>query len=230
VYFKVGFSCSHNAEVFFVANLRIFLADGHDVLRRGLRSLLASHSNWHICGEARSGLDAVKLATKLKPDIVILGLDMPELNGIEATRQITAARPATQVLFYTVHDEEYLIVEALRAGARGHVLKSDREDTLIAAITALSKRLPYFSTRAAEALVGQLIKSGPGSNDTHVTGRERQIIQLLADGKSNKQIADQLKISVKTVEAHRSAIMRKFGFKSITELVRYAIRNGLIEP
>jgi DNA-binding NarL/FixJ family response regulator len=215
----------------FMANLKILLADNHDVLRRGLNSLLASHSGWSVCGEAKSGLDAVRLAWKLKPDIVILGLEMPGINGIEATRQITCARPTTQVLFYTIHDEEYVIVEALKAGARGHVLKSDSEDTLIEAITALAKRVPYFSTRAAETLLDQLLKSGAGANDADVlTDREGEIIQLLADGKSNKEIATQLQISVKTVEAHRSAIMRKFGFKSITELVRYAIRNRLIEP
>jgi len=175
-------------------------------------------------------MDAVKLAAKLKPDLVILGLEMADLSGIEATRQIVNARPATQILIYTLHDEEYLLVEALRAGARGHVLKSESEDTLIQAIKSLEKRLPYFSTRAAETLVHQLVKLGDGSTKTHVTGRERQIVQLLADGKSNKETASHLKISVKTVEAHRSAIMRKFGFKTITELVRYAIRNRIIEP
>src|SRR5262245_6322688 len=117
-----------------MTKLRILVADGHDVVRRGLRSLLASHSGWSVCGEARSGLDAVRLAAELKPDIVILSLDMTELNGIDATRQIKRARPATEILFYTSHNDEHLIAQALMAGARGHVLKSDREETLIDAV------------------------------------------------------------------------------------------------
>jgi DNA-binding NarL/FixJ family response regulator len=212
-----------------MAILKILLADGHDIVRRGLRSLLSSHPRWHICGEAKSGMDAVRLAAKLKPDLVILALEMAGLSGIEVTRQIVQSRPATQILIYTIHDEEYLLVEALRAGARGHVLKSDSEDTLIEAIKSLEKHSPYFSTRAAETLVHQLVKSEVALNNTRVTGRERQIVQLLADGKSNKETATHLSISIKTVEAHRSAIMRKFGFKSIAELVRYAIRNRIIE-
>jgi DNA-binding NarL/FixJ family response regulator len=214
-----------------MANLRILLADGHDVMRRGLSSLLSSRSGWSICGEAKNGPDAVRLALKLKPDVVVLGLDMPELNGVEVTRQIVDRLPATQVLLYTMHDEEYLIIEGLRAGARGHVLKSDNEDMLMEAIAALAKRVPYFSTRAAETMLDRLLKSGAGfGNGRVLSDREREIVQLLADGKSNKQTASQLKISVKTVEAHRSAIMRKLGLRSITELVRYAIRQRLIEP
>src|SRR5215831_12294508 len=201
-----------------MANVRIFVADGHDVLRRGLTSLLSSQAGWSVCGEARTGLETVRLVLKLKPDIVIIGQDMFELNGIDATRRIVEARPTTEVLFYTIHDEEYLIVQAIRAGARGHVLKSDPEGTLIEAVTALAKHSPYFSTRAAETLLDQLLKSGNISDDhAGLTDRECEIVRLLADGKSNKEIGSSLKISVKTVEAHRGKIMRKLGFTSITE-------------
>jgi len=214
-----------------MADLTIFLADGHDVLRRGLTSLLSSHAGWRVCGEARTSQETVRLVLKLKPDIVIIGQDMFELNGIDATRNIIQARPSTEVLFYTIHDEEYLIVQAIRAGARGHVLKSDPENTLIEAITALAKHSPYFSTRASETLLDQLLKAGNTSDDTvDLTDRECEIVRHLAEGKSNKEIGSSLKISIKTVEAHRGRIMHKLGFTSITELVRYAIRNRFIEP
>ena len=207
------------------------MADCHDVFRRGLRSLLTSHAGWSVCGDTRSGLEAVKLAQELKPDIVILELELAELNGIEATRQLIRNQPAIEVLLYTVHDEEHLISEALRAGARGHVLKSDSEDTLIEAVSAVAKHVPFLSTTASETLLNRLIKSGTESDETHaVSDREREIIRLLAEGKSNSEIGTQLQLSVKTVEAHRATVMRKLGFKSITDLVRYAIRNGLIQP
>jgi DNA-binding NarL/FixJ family response regulator len=213
-----------------MSKARVLLADGHDVLRRGLRSLLQSHAELSVCGDAKSGLSAVRMAHELKPDIVIMGLDTPELNGIDAIRQIKREHPEIEVLFYTAHQEEYFIAEALKAGARAHVLKSDSEATLIEAVSALAKHLPYFSTRAAETLLQHIRKTGPEMKAAEVlTEREREIVQLLADGKSNVAIASELHISVKTVEAHRSAVMRKLGFKSVTELVRYAIRNGLIQ-
>ena len=212
-------------------DVRILLADCQDVCRRGLRSLLASHSGWSICDEAKNGSEAVRLTLALKPDIVILDLDLLELNGIEATRQIKREQPLTEVLLYTTHDEEQIIAEALRAGVRGHVLKSDSEEKLTEAVAALSKHLPFFSTRAAETLLDHMLKAGQESTETHpLTARELEIVQLLTDAKSNRDIASHLHISVKTVEAHRSAIMHKLGLKSITELVRYAIRNRFIQP
>ena len=213
-----------------MANLKILLADSHDVLRRGLRSLLESHPGWSICAETRSGLEAIKMAEKLKPGVLILGLDLVDLNGIETTRRIIQAQPDMQILFYTMHDEEYLMIEAVRAGARGHVLKSDGEQTLIEAVCALADRQPYFSTRVAEAMLDFTARTGGTSDPQTLTSRELEIIKLIADGKSNSETAAELKISVKTVEAHRSAIMRKCGFGSITDLVHYAIRHKLIEP
>jgi DNA-binding NarL/FixJ family response regulator len=212
-----------------MARLKILVADGHDVLRRGLRSLLSSHPGWLICGEARSGMEAVKLAAELSPDIVILSLELEELNGIEATRQIKKNHPVTEVLLYTIHDEEYLIAEAFRAGARGHVLKSDSEETLMEAVSNLAKHIPFLSTTAAETLLNHMLKVGTSYETRALTTREREIIRLLSEGKSNKEIGNHLRISVKTVEAHRSTTMRKLGFTSVTELVRYAIRNGIIQ-
>jgi DNA-binding NarL/FixJ family response regulator len=162
---------------------------------------------------------------------VILEIDLLSLNGVEATRQIKRDRPSTEVLVYTTHNEERVIGEALRAGARGYVLKSDNEDKLVEAITALARHVPFFSPSAAETMLTHLIKFGPNATEMlPLTAREREIVCLLSDAKSNKQIASQLRISVKTVETHRAAVMRKLGFKSITDLVRYAIRNGFVEP
>jgi DNA-binding NarL/FixJ family response regulator len=211
--------------------LNILLADEQDIVRRGLRDLFASHREWSICAEARNGQDAIRLALEMTPDIVILGIDLPGLGGIEAASRIRQERPSIEILFYTYHDEEYLIADALRTGARGYVLKSDGEDKLIEAVGALANHFPFFSTKAAELLLNDLIKSREKRHKTpELTHRERDVLQLLADGKSNREIASRLEISAKTVETHRSSIMRKLRLNSITELVRYAIRNKLIQP
>jgi DNA-binding NarL/FixJ family response regulator len=211
--------------------VNIFLADSHEIIRRGLRDLLASHREWHVCGEASNGRSAVSLILQTAPDIAILGLDLPELNGIEVASQVKEALPSTEILFYTYHDEEYLIAEALRTGARGYVLKTDNEDKLIEAIGAMANHLPFFTSKAAEMLLNDLIKAGVNHQKApSLTQRERDVIQLLADGRSNRDIASRLEISIKTVETHRSSIMRKLKLNSITELVRYAIRNKLIQP
>jgi len=211
--------------------VNIFLVDGHDIVRRGLRDLLGPHREWHVCGEADNGRKAVSLILQTAPDLVILALDLPELNGIEVASQIKQALPSTELLFYTHHDEEYLIAEALRTGARGYVLKSDNEDKLIEAIGAMASHLPFFSAKAAQMLLNDLIKAGATRQKAPaLTQRERDVIQLLADGRSNREIASRLEISIKTVETHRSSIMRKLKLNSITELVRYAIRNKLIQP
>jgi DNA-binding NarL/FixJ family response regulator len=211
--------------------LQIFLADPSAVCRRGLHSLLLLQSGWSVCGETKNGREAVERSLELKPDIVILDFELTEINGIEATHEIKRELPSTEILFYTMHDEEYIIAKALRAGVRGHVLKSDSEDTLIAAITVLSKHLPFFSTKAVETLVNHLLKKANDSSETGILSeREGEITRLLAEAKTNKEIASHLQISVKTVEAHRSSIMMKLGFKSITELVRYAIRNKFVQP
>jgi DNA-binding NarL/FixJ family response regulator len=207
------------------------VADNQDVLRRGLRILLTGHPGWSVCGDAKNGKEAVALVRELKPEIVILDLDLPDLNGIEATRQIKEALPATEILFFTTHEEDHVIAQALRAGARGYLLKSESEDKLIEGIESVARRLPFFSTRVSDMLLNHLLnKTEEAEELLALSDREQEIVQLLASGKSNKETASRLHISVKTVETHRAAIMRKLGLKSITELVRYAIRNKLIEP
>ena len=214
--------------------VNILLADDHDVVRRGLREMLNAHDGWHVCGEAPDGREAVKLAANLKPDVVVLDLYMPELNGLEATRQIRQELPRTEVLIFTMHETEQLIHEVLAAGARGYVLKSDAGRHLVSAVEALSHHKPFFTAKVSETLLDRYLNSSLESDEGTVfhalTAREREIVQLLAEGKSNKEIATKLSISVKTVETHRATVMRKLDIKSIVELVHYAIRNGLVEP
>ncbi len=216
--------------------IRILLADDHDIIRRGLRELLETQPGWSVVGEANAGRQAVEMAIKLKPEIAILDLTMPELNGLEATRQIRKALPKTEVLIFTMHENEKLIRDVLSAGALGYVLKSDAARHLVAAVEALSQHKPFFSAKVSEAVLDGYLKGGreePMSADevsNRLTPREREIVQLLAEGKSNKEAADALGISAKTIETHRATIMRKLDLKSFAELVRYAIRNEIIQP
>ena len=213
--------------------VRILLADDHDVVRRGLREQLSQHEGWEICGEAANGRDAVKMASKLQPDVAVIDLSMPELNGLEATRQIRRELPNTEVLIFTMHETEQLITEVLAAGARGYVLKSDAGLHLNTAVEALAEGKPFFTSKVSEALLDAFLKSSArpdeGSVFRTLTEREREVVQMLAEGKSNKEIANKLSISVKTVETHRATVMRKLDINSIVELVHYAIRNQLVE-
>lgn len=213
--------------------VRILLADDHDIVRRGLREQLSQHAGWEICGEAANGREAVKMASKLEPDVAVIDLSMPELNGLEATRQIRRDLPNTEVLIFTMHETEQLIREVLSAGARGYVLKSDAGLHLTSAVEALADGKPFFTSKVSEALLDAFLKSSAkpdeGSVFRTLTEREREIVQMLAEGKSNKEIANKLSISVKTVETHRATVMRKLDINSIVELVHYAIRNQLVE-
>jgi DNA-binding NarL/FixJ family response regulator len=209
--------------------IRILLADDHDIMRRGLRDILNTYEGWEVCGEASNGRDAVRMAEELKPDVVVLDLSMPELNGIEACRVIKKTLPNTEVLIYTLHETEQLIRKALTAGARGFVLKSDAEVKLVEAIDALSRHKPFLNFKASETLLESFIKNAEESEeDSVLTSREREIVQLLTEGKTNKEVASLLNISVRTVEAHRAAIMSKLGIDSLAELIHYAIRNNII--
>ena len=211
--------------------LRILLADDHEILRKGLRSLFEAISGWSVCGEADNGEEAVRLAAEMKPDIVVLDIGLRGLNGVEAARQIKAGDSGIEVLIFTMHDSEDLIRETLRVGARGYVLKTDKEQTVIDAVDALAKHKPFFTSTVSQTLLDHLLMSTARSDETSVLStRECQIVQLLAEGRSNKQIASAMLISVKTVESHRATIMRKLGFTSIVQLVRYAIRNNLVKP
>lgn len=211
----------------------ILLADDHDVVRVGLRDMLNAHEGWVVCGEASNGREAVRLAASLKPDVVVLDLYMPEMNGLEAARQIRHELPGTEVLIFTMHETEQIIREVLAAGARGYVLKSDAGRQLISAVEALSQHKPFFTAKVSEALLDAYLNSATkpdqGSVYSTLTAREREIVQMLAEGKSNKEIGERLSISVKTVETHRANVMRKLDINSIVELVHYAIRNELVQ-
>jgi DNA-binding NarL/FixJ family response regulator len=215
--------------------LRILIADDHDLMRRGLKALLESHAGWAICAEAHTGREAVTKAEELKPDIVILDITMPELNGVEAARRILKCSPNTEILVLSVHYSDQLIRDILDAGVRGYIVKSDSDRDLIVAVEALANHKPFFTPRATELILSNFNKGGTSSEMPEVLGdrltsREREIVQLLSEGKSSKEVASVLSISVKTAETHRANIMRKLEIHSVSELVRYAVRNQIIEP
>jgi DNA-binding NarL/FixJ family response regulator len=216
-------------------SLRIFLADDHEVVRLGLRSLLENGTGWTVIGEASNGRDAVERVRELKPDVVVMDLTMPQLNGLEATRQILRDAPRTSVMILSVNESEEIVREVLAAGARGFMLKSDAGKDLLVAVEGLTQGRPFFSARVADYVLGGYRNRG-GSPETMVppsatlTGREREVLQLLVEGQSNKEVASSLGIGVKTAEAHRANLMKKLGVHSMSELVRYAIRNRIVEP
>jgi DNA-binding NarL/FixJ family response regulator len=213
--------------------LRILIADDHSVVRAGLRTLLESREGWQVCAEASDGRDAVDKATNLKPEVAVVDIGMPLLNGVEATRRIRAASPTTEVLILTMHESDDLVQQVIQAGARGYILKDDADRVLIAAVDSASQHKPYFSTRLATPVPsdpGASRSDTPKPSRARLTPREREILQLLAEGKSNKEVAGLLGISVNTAEAHRANIMLKLGVHSLAELVHYAIRNQIIKP
>jgi DNA-binding NarL/FixJ family response regulator len=213
--------------------LRILIVDDHAVVRRGVRSLLESQPGWEISGEATTGREAVDLARRLQPDVVVMDLSLPELNGLDATRQILKDSPRSEILVLTMHHSEELARNVLQAGARGYVLKSDADQNLIAAVESLRQHKPFLTSTVTEFVLDDYMRRADtqdGVLPDAVTAREREIIQLLAEGKSNKEAASTLGISVKTIEAHRANIMRKLRLRSVSELVRYAIRNKIVQP
>lgn len=208
--------------------VRILLADDHEVVRHGLRALLESRQGWTITGEASNGTEAVEKAIDLRPDVIVLDVGMPELNGLEAIRRIRDALPQAEVIVLSVHDAEDIVREALALGARAYLAKSDVSRDLIAAIEAALRHKPFLGPRLAQSMGSAL--GGVDLSIADLTPRERETAQLLAEGLGNKEIAVRLDISVKTVETHRTNIMRKIGAHSLADVVRYAIRNGLTEP
>jgi DNA-binding NarL/FixJ family response regulator len=215
--------------------LRILLADDHEIVRRGLCALLQKHEGWEVCGEASNGREALEMAKQLKPDVVILDIGMPLLNGLDATRQLLQHDPQFKIIVLTITDADQVIREALDAGARGFVLKSDAARDLVSAVEALQGKRMFFTPRVNDLVLRGFLDKGhavprnePPDLPT-LTAREREVTQLLAEGRSSKEVASLLNLSTKTVETHRSNIMRKLSLHSIRDLVVYAIKNNIIQ-
>jgi DNA-binding NarL/FixJ family response regulator len=206
----------------------ILIADDHEVVRSGLRLILEGREGWEVVAQASNGREAVALALETLPDVAILDFQLPLMNGVEATRQIRAQLPRTEILIFTMHDSDRLVADLLRAGARGYLLKSDAKDFLITAVESLAAHKLFFTPKVSEILLESYLTRGEYGEET-LTPRERGIVQLIAEGQSNKEVARSLEISIKTVETHRAAAMRKVNVTSTAGLVRYAIRNKLVE-
>jgi len=209
----------------------MLIADDHEIVRQGLRSLVESHPGWVVCGEAVDGWDAVLKARELKPDVIALDIGMPNLNGLEAAREILRENPKTKILFLTIYDTEQAVKSAVQIGAKGLILKSDAARELLVAVEAILRNSTYFSSQTSQAILRPDLRGHRRSaeKDT-LTRREKQVVQLLAEGKSTKEVASMLNLSVKTAETHRSNIMGKLGLHSVSELVLYAVRNSIVQP
>jgi len=211
--------------------LRILIADDHELARDGIRSLLEDHPGWEICAEARDGREAVSFADTLKPDVCLLDIGMPNLNGLDAARQIGAMLPETRILILTVHDSEQMVREVLATGARGFILKSDAGRDLVAAVEALAQHQTFFTSKVSQMMVDGYLHphENIGARGQYVlTPREREVIQLVAEGRTTKEIASALGLSVKTAETHRTNLMRKLDLHSVADLTLYAVRNGIV--
>jgi DNA-binding NarL/FixJ family response regulator len=219
-------SLSHAGDAQSILALRVLLADDDLAVRRGFRAVLGAQEDIVICAECGDGREALDLVMRHKPHIAIIDLSLPSLNGLEATRRIRQMSPATRVLVFTVHEEDDWIRKARGAGARGYLLKSDDDAQIVAAICALAQGRSYFPGLAAEALESA---DGASARETPLTAREREVVQLVAEGHSNKRIGRTLGISVKTVENHRSTAMRKVGARTLADVVRYALRQKLVQ-
>ena len=209
-------------------NLRILIADDHALVRRGLRSVLEGRTGWTVCGEAQNGREAVKLGLKLRPDIFLIDVTMPELNGLDAARQISRSGGKAPILILTMHDSEELCGEAVQAGASGCVLKSDSPRQLLEAVEAIAAGGTYFTRPLTSQSGGQRLGS-QGAVPPRLSAREREIVQLLAEGHTSKEIASRLGIAFKTVDAHRTNIMRRLNVHAVADLVRYAVRERIIQ-
>lgn len=208
---------------------RIIIVDDHDAVRRGVRQLLDTTPYYQVVGEAADGRTALELAREARPDIAILDYSIPDLNGFDLSHALKREFPRIEILIYTMHDREEIVMGLLRAGIRGFVLKSDTEKHLIAALDALSIHRSYFSSAISDALLNQFLESEPSAHASILTHREREVVQQVAEGRINKEIAHRLNISVKTVETHRASAMRKLKLRTTADLVRYAVRNQLIQ-
>ena len=207
---------------------RILIADDHDVVRSGVRTILEGHEGWQVIGEARNGKEAIDQAVAARPDVVILDYGLPLVNGVEATRQIRGRVPGIEVLIFTMHDTDSLVRDVLEAGARGFLLKADAKQFLIAAVESLAAHRPFFTAKVSETLLETYL-SKEGTKQSVLSSREKAVVQLIAEGKTNKQIADILSVSTKTVESHRALSLRKLNLDTTAALIRYAIKNKLVE-
>ena len=215
--------------------LRILIADDHEMVRQGLRRVLETRPDWEVCGEAANGRKAVEQARRLRPDVVVLDLSMPLVSGLVATRQIRKALPQTEVLILTMHDSDELIREVLAAGARGYLLKTDAGTVLLAAVESVSRHEPFFTSKVEDLILRGFLTPDPGAaaaaaTRRTLTNREGQVLDLVAECLSSKEIANMLSLSVKTVETHRSNLMRKLNLHSVASVVRYGIMWGAIGP
>jgi DNA-binding NarL/FixJ family response regulator len=214
--------------------LRILVADDHDVMREGTRAVIERQKGWELCGLAATGREAVAQAILLQPDIVIMDMTMPELNGLDAAVQIKRRLPDTEILMFTGHETDELIREAFRAGVKSFIFKSEAHTYLVEAIESLSRHKPFFTSKVSEILFADILTrsektSGVNHPGQRLSAREREIVQLLAEGRTNKEVGDVLGISVRTAESHRASVLRKLSLDSVAALVRYAVRNKIIE-
>jgi two-component system response regulator NreC len=214
--------------------LRILIADDHDVMRQGTQSVIERQPGWEVCGFASTGREAVTKAAELQPDIVIMDMTMPELNGLDAAVQIKRCAPKTEILMFSGHASDQLIREVFEAGVKSFISKAEAHTHLVEAIESLSRHKPFFTNYVSEIMFSNILNRAQGSRDAAEPGqrlslREREIVQLIAEGSSNKAIAETLSISVRTAEAHRANILRKLNLDSVADLVRYAVRNTIIE-
>ncbi|MDB6148353.1 MAG: DNA-binding response regulator [Spartobacteria bacterium] len=214
--------------------LRILIADDHEVVREGMRALIEHEPGWQVCGTATNGQEAVDSAKRLKPEVVVLDMTMPELDGLEALRQIKRALRNTEVVMFSAHHSEEVIEQLFNAGAKSYIQKSEAGQHLVAAIKSLAEHKPFFTPEVSQILFSKFFPNGSSKNQSganhSLTAREREIVRLLAEGQSNKEVAVHLGISIRTAETHRATLMRKLDMNSLAALVRYAIRNNIIEP
>jgi DNA-binding NarL/FixJ family response regulator len=215
--------------------VNILIADDHELVRDGIKARIVAQPGWKVCAEASNGRQAVELAQRLKPQVAVVDIGMPELNGLAAARQIRRACPQTEVLILTMHESENLIRDSLAAGARGFILKTDASRLLVSAIEALLQHKPFFTANVSDVLLAGFLDPDKAADAQdaaagRLTARETEIVQLLAEAKTSKEAAVRLGVSAHTVEAHRANIMRKLNLHSIAELVRYAVRNKIIQP
>jgi two-component system response regulator NreC len=214
--------------------VRILVADDHEVVREGVRALIERQSDLEVCGVAATGREAVDLARKTKPNVVVLDITMPELDGLDAIRQIRKALPDTEVVVFSAHPSEDLIDEVFEAGAKSYIEKNEASRDLVAAIRSLAEHKPFFTSQTSEILYAKFLTPGankqPDRTKPKLTTREREIVSLLAQSSSNKDVAAILGISIRTVETHRATLMHKLGVRSVAGVVRYAIRHHIIEP